>query len=370
MMPHQSPITRLARVMRGLAAATIFVAAAGCGSSSDSDAFQALPDVELLDVEGASTSSGEFVGEPLVINFWYSTCAPCAKELGDFAEVHAEVADEVRFIGVNPLDDPDTMLAFAGERGVEYELYNDEVAEFQTELGITSFPATVFVDATGRVMDTVGVVDADELRGHVDDLLGGTADATADGSPSEAAADAGGIEGWNGIRRDPAPSVEGLSLPLVDDPSTELAFGADPGRLQLVYWGFTNCPDVCPTTLADLAVALRIIGPLADQVDVVLVSVDPIRDQDVATRYINAFVEGSQAVTSHDEQRLLDAAAPFGASWEIREQGDGTAEVDHSAFLYAIDDTGHLALTWQFGLAPDLMAADLTRLLGADAAEA
>ncbi len=369
MMPHQSPITRLARVMRGLAAATLVVAAAGCGSSSDSDAFQALPDVELLAVDGASTSSGDFVGEPLVINFWYSTCAPCAKELGDFAEVHAEVADEVRFIGVNPLDDPDTMLSFAGERGVEYELYNDDVAEFQTELGITSFPATVFVDATGRVMDTIGVVDADELRGHVDDLLRGAADAPAAGTTPEAA-DAGGIEGWNGIRRDPAPSVQGLSLPLADDPGTELGFGADPGRLQLVYWGFTNCPDVCPTTLADLAVALRMIGPLAEQVDVVLVSVDPIRDQEVATRYINAFVEGSQAVTSQDEQRLLDAAGPFGASWEIREQGDGTAEVDHSAFLYAIDDTGHLALTWQFGLAPDLMAADLTRLLGADAAEA
>lgn len=173
MMPHQSSITRLARVMRGLAAATFVVAAAGCGSSSDSDAFSALPEVELLDVDGAAISSGEFVGDPLVINFWYSTCPPCAKELADFAEVDAEVGDEVRFIGVNPLDDPGTMVSFAAERGVTYELYNDEIAEFQIQLGITSFPTTVFVDAEGRVIDTAGVLDADQLRDHIDRLLAG-----------------------------------------------------------------------------------------------------------------------------------------------------------------------------------------------------
>ena len=58
----------------------------------------------------------------MVVNLWYSNCPPCARELTYFAAVEADVGDDIRFVGVNPLDDVDEMRRFAAERGVDYEL--------------------------------------------------------------------------------------------------------------------------------------------------------------------------------------------------------------------------------------------------------
>jgi len=131
-----------------------------------------LPEATLVDGDGNDVSSRSLLGDrPLVINFWFSTCIPCERELADFAEVDAEMSDQVRFIGVNPLDTVPAMERFAGERGVEYELLRDEAVELQTALGVTFFPYTVFVTSSGEIVDQTGVLDADGLREKVDTLL-------------------------------------------------------------------------------------------------------------------------------------------------------------------------------------------------------
>ena len=66
------------------------LAASACGGSGDSGDDDTLPDVELLGVGDTTVTTGSWIGEPLVINFWFSTCIPCATELVDFAEVDAE----------------------------------------------------------------------------------------------------------------------------------------------------------------------------------------------------------------------------------------------------------------------------------------
>jgi thiol-disulfide isomerase/thioredoxin len=130
-----------------------------------------LPEATLTDRAGDELTTAELVGAPLVVNFWFSTCPPCAKELPDFAEVHAEVGDEVRFVGVNTIDSVEVMDRFAGERGVQYELYRDEFAEFTDGIGATAFPVTIFVDSDGVIVDQTGALDAEELRRKVDELL-------------------------------------------------------------------------------------------------------------------------------------------------------------------------------------------------------
>ncbi len=131
-----------------------------------------LPEATLVDRDGNDVSSRSLLGDrPLVINFWFSTCIPCERELSDFADVDAEMSDQVRFIGVNPIDAVPTMERFAGERGVEYELLRDEGAELQQALGVTFFPYTVFVTSNGEIVDQTGVLDVDGLRERVDTLL-------------------------------------------------------------------------------------------------------------------------------------------------------------------------------------------------------
>jgi len=131
-----------------------------------------LPVADLSDAEGNLVSTTSLLGgEPLVLNFWYSTCAPCRKELPDFAEVHAELGDEVRFIGVNPWDSWEVQERFAAERGVGYELLLDDTQELQLDLELLNYPTTLFVTPDGMIVEQAGVLDADGLRMKVDELL-------------------------------------------------------------------------------------------------------------------------------------------------------------------------------------------------------
>ncbi len=152
------------------------LALSACGGSDGSGETEMLPDVELIGVGETTVTTSSFVGEPLVINFWFSTCLPCATELVDFAEVDEARGDEVRFIGVNPIDTPEAMVAFAGERGVTYDLFRDELAELQAELRVAQFPATYFIASDGAIVDSTGVLDADTLNREIDELLASDAD--------------------------------------------------------------------------------------------------------------------------------------------------------------------------------------------------
>ncbi|MGH9133581.1 MAG: TlpA family protein disulfide reductase, partial [Ilumatobacteraceae bacterium] len=130
-----------------------------------------LPDVVLTDAAGLETRSSSLVGQPLVVNLWYSTCIPCKRELGEFAEVHREVGDRVRFVGVDPFDSVDVMVRFASDRGVGYELLRDEANQFVDALGVINFPVTLFVDADGVIVDQAGELDGDELRSRIAELF-------------------------------------------------------------------------------------------------------------------------------------------------------------------------------------------------------
>jgi peroxiredoxin len=140
------------------------------GLGNDDVQGDALPDVVLLDRDDNEVTTTELLGEPLVVNLWYSTCPPCAKELPDFAEVDAET-DDVRFIGVNTLDSVEVMERFAGERGVEYDLFRDHFAELADGIGAVAMPVTLFVTSDGTIVEQTGPLDADQLRDKVADLL-------------------------------------------------------------------------------------------------------------------------------------------------------------------------------------------------------
>jgi len=136
------------------------------------------------------------------------------------------------------------------------------------------------------------------------------------------------------------------------------------GKAVVLFFGYTHCPDVCPTTLADMAQAMRQIGADAERVQVLFVTVDPERDtQEALARYVPAFdprflgLRGDLAATRR-------AAQEFKIYFEKR-PGKTPAEysVDHSAQIYVIDPQGRLRLfVRQDRIAQDL-APDLRTLL-------
>lgn len=173
--------------------------------------------------------------------------------------------------------------------------------------------------------------------------------------------------GLAGQIRTPAPNVSDVSLPEVTGGDIrDFAFTAREDSLLLLYFGYTGCPDICPTTLADLRSAVRTLdGEQADRVDVAFATIDPNRDtNEVATAYIHAFFpEKGIAIRTDDPDELQTAADALGVIYSVEEQEDGTIFVEHSAWVYVIDDTGTLLVSWPFGIEPDAIASDIRLLL-------
>jgi protein SCO1/2 len=169
-----------------------------------------------------------------------------------------------------------------------------------------------------------------------------------------------------GFVRTPLPEVGDLALPEVGSSSGEFVFRASKDELLLVYFGYASCPDVCPTTLADVRSALRDLGDASERVDLAMATVDPGRDTDeVIEAYVRAFVPGAHPLRTEDGAMLKAAADGFGAVYEVSVSDDGDVEVVHTGHLYVVDDTGRIQVTWPFGTEPEDMVNDLRMLLEA-----
>jgi len=130
----------------------------------------------------------------------------------------------------------------------------------------------------------------------------------------------------------------------------------------VLFFGFTHCPDICPTTLAEISQAIGSLGPDAERVQLLMVSVDPERDtQDALAKYVTAFdarflgLRGDLAATRK-------VAAEFKIYFEKRKQGDSYS-VDHSAQSYVIDPQGRLRLLVRHDRIAQDLAPDLRTLL-------
>lgn len=164
-----------------------------------------------------------------------------------------------------------------------------------------------------------------------------------------------------GTRRTPAPVIES-TLPTVDGETFD--FVAEEDGVLLVYFGFTFCPDVCPTTLADLSFARTELGDQSDMVDLAMVTIDPNRDDpESLSNYLESFIPGSTALRTDDDAVLRAAANEFGVFYEVTETEDGEIDVAHSGTVFVIDDQGKLTASWPFGTPATDMANDLQILL-------
>lgn len=164
----------------------------------------------------------------------------------------------------------------------------------------------------------------------------------------------------------PPLEVGAVTLPEVttDDAGTPFAFRAGPGDLLVVYFGFTNCPDLCPTTLADLRAARKRIGPDANVVDLAFATVDPDRDTvDIMRRYAASFAERFHVLRTTDPDALRTAQEAFLASSSVTKTTSGEVSVTHTATAYVVDSKGTVLVEWPFGIGANGMEHDLRILI-------
>jgi protein SCO1/2 len=135
------------------------------------------------------------------------------------------------------------------------------------------------------------------------------------------------------------------------------------GRVVLVIFGYTNCPDVCPTSLATAAEAMKALGDEAQQVQVLFVTVDPRRDTPQLLRqYVPAFDPRFVALTG-DDAAIRQVLQDFKVYASAREERAGQYNVDHSGQMYAMDRSGRPRLMFPPNIASAAMASDLRILL-------
>ena len=132
-----------------------------------------LATTALETLSGDVISTTALLGQPLVVNVWYSTCEPCRREFPVLAATHARHGDEVRFVGVNISDNAEVTKNFAAQFGARFEQYRDPNGVLTTAMGVATAPVTLLVDAGGIVVRQIaGEVTADMLDAALRDAFG------------------------------------------------------------------------------------------------------------------------------------------------------------------------------------------------------
>ncbi|MCB9133899.1 MAG: SCO family protein [Anaerolineales bacterium] len=136
------------------------------------------------------------------------------------------------------------------------------------------------------------------------------------------------------------------------------------GKIVILFFGYTNCPDVCPTTLSTLAKALSRLGKKASDVQVLFVSVDPTRDtQEQLAAYVTQFDPDFLGLTGNPGA-IAQTAADYGIYYEVQPgESEDVYWIDHTSTIMVIDPRGRLRLVLPFGVSAEDVAADLQRLL-------
>ncbi len=138
------------------------------------------------------------------------------------------------------------------------------------------------------------------------------------------------------------------------------------GRYMLVYFGYTFCPDVCPTTLNAIADAMDRLGPAADRIQPVFITVDPKRDTPAAMKaYVAAFGPRIEGLTGTPEQ-IAAVAKAYRVYYAEHRTGPGPGDyaMDHSSVLYLMGPDGSFVAPLRADATGQEMAASLKKLMG------
>jgi protein SCO1/2 len=136
------------------------------------------------------------------------------------------------------------------------------------------------------------------------------------------------------------------------------------GKAVVVFFGYTQCPDVCPTTMAEMASVMQKLGPLADQVQVLFITLDPERDtQELLANYVPAFDKRFIGLRGTPEQTAKTAKEFKVFYSKVPGTDPGSYTIDHTAGSYVFDRDGRLRLFIRHGQGPDPIVHDLRQLL-------
>jgi protein SCO1 len=165
------------------------------------------------------------------------------------------------------------------------------------------------------------------------------------------------------LKKIAAPAAIGGAFQLTDQSGQPVTEQNLKGRPTLIFFGFTHCPDVCPTSLFEISEVLRALGKNADKVNAYFVSVDPERDTQAAMKdYLSSFDPHLKGLTGDPESiaKVLSAYRVYAKKVPLK---DGDYTMDHTALIYLMDRDGHFVAPFNLKRTPEEAAKDLQRYL-------
>ena len=164
---------------------------------------------------------------------------------------------------------------------------------------------------------------------------------------------------FDGPRGALAPAAIGGPFQLVDQSGATVTADKLQGKPTLLFFGYTHCPDVCPTTLFDISEVLKAMGADADRVNAYFVSVDPERDTPAVMKdYLSSFDPHLKALTG-DPEAVAKMLTEYRVYAKKIPGKDGDYTMDHSAMVYLMDRNGHFVAPFKLDRKPERAAADL-----------
>lgn len=156
----------------------------------------------------------------------------------------------------------------------------------------------------------------------------------------------------------------GQTLSLTDHTGKHRTLAEFKGKAVALFFGYTHCPDVCPTTMADMKQAMKLLGPRADELQVLFVTLDPERDtQEVLAKFVPSFDARFIGLRGSVDETAATAKAFKIFSSKVQSEGSSGYTIDHSAGMYVFDKAGKIRLYIEYGERPAEMANDIKQVL-------
>jgi protein SCO1 len=166
-----------------------------------------------------------------------------------------------------------------------------------------------------------------------------------------------------GGRNVAAPAAIGGPFQLTDQSGATVTDKSLQGRPTLIFFGFTHCPDVCPTSLFEISEVLRAMGPDADRVNAYFISVDPERDTPAAMKdYLSSFDPHLKGLTG-DPEVMAKVTTEYRVYAKKVPLKDGDYTMDHTALVYLMDRDGRFVAPFNLKQAPEQAAAELKKYI-------
>jgi len=161
------------------------------------------------------------------------------------------------------------------------------------------------------------------------------------------------------------PARPAAPLELTDQNGESFSLDAVKGKVALVYFGYTTCPDLCPTTLSDFTAVKNALGEKAADIAFVMVTIDPERDSSARLKEYLGFFDADFIGLRGDEPQTELVKNEYGVVANRVEYPDSATKylMDHTSLIYVIDAEGRLRLTYTYGTDPAMIVKDMQYLL-------